>query len=633
MRTAGSPAFLEKLVPVWDRIRISPLRKGAFLYVVASLVVLAMLFLPDRDASLIASAERLAFDQQMRLLREVHPRPLAADVVLVGTDEQTYRLFEEPFALWHRHFADLMHALAKAHPRAVGMDFVLPENSYERNLPGGDMAMMRGLLDLKVATHLVYVQTVDSQGAQVPVQRNYRSIVGEANLGVDQHVRDLDGVSRHFGPLLDKEGQPIPSLVTQLLKGLGREAGAGAIDYSLGAPVRYVPMQDVAAMDEDKLARTFGGRVVLVGSLIGNTDRWALPTKLWKFDPGVPAELSDDDPVRFRQPGVLVHLQVLRSILGPGLIHEQVPRMKLALAALALLAVLLRGSAWNMIAAAVLVPVALVAANLVAIVSWQLLLPVATMTAAFWVALASRGLFDASEAMVERVRLHRTFAGQVSPAVMQEMLGGTLTPGINGQLAEVCVLFSDVRDFTTLSESLSPTVVTALLQRYFDRMVKAVHSYEGTVDKFIGDGMMVLFGAPQKLADPCGAAVQCALAMMDGLDALNQEFRAEGLPVLTIGIGINFGTVTVGNIGSSERHNYSAIGDAVNVAARLESLTKAIGRKILITESVVERLGGRFQFDVLGSHNLKGHSPVQVWGIRTRAVENVADPIPENVAA
>jgi adenylate cyclase len=119
------------------------------------------------------------------------------------------------------------------------------------------------------------------------------------------------------------------------------------------------------------------------------------------------------------------------------------------------------------------------------------------------------------------------------------------------------VLFSDVRDFTTLSENMPPKVVTTVLQRYFDRMVHAVHRYDGTVDKFIGDGMMVLFGAPRKSQDPCGDAVRCALAMLQGSTTLNEEFVREGLPTLTIGIGINYGTVTVGNIGSSERHNYS----------------------------------------------------------------------------
>jgi adenylate cyclase len=151
-------------------------------------------------------------------------------------------------------------------------------------------------------------------------------------------------------------------------------------------------------------------------------------------------------------------------------------------------------------------------------------------------------------------------------------------------------------------------------------MVKAVHRYDGTIDKFIGDGMMILFGAPRPLADPCSDAVQCALTMLHSLDELNIEFAREGLPTLVIGIGINYGSVVVGNIGSTERHNYSAIGDAVNVAARIEGLNKELGRKILITESVVDRIGDRFNFEPLGERLVKGHSPVKVWGIRAERV-------------
>jgi adenylate cyclase len=247
----------------------------------------------------------------------------------------------------------------------------------------------------------------------------------------------------------------------------------------------------------------------------------------------------------------------------------------------------------------------------------QTLVPVASIVFTLWAGFVTRAIVDGIENTIERGRLRRTFAGQVSPAVMNEMLAGSLSPGVSGQLADVCILFSDIRDFTTLSERMPPVVVTTVLQRYFDRMVRAVHLHEGTVDKFIGDGMMVLFGAPRSSADPCRDAVKCALAMMAELDELNSEFAAEGLPTLTIGIGINFGVVTVGNIGSSERHNYSAIGDAVNVAARLEGLTKELGRKILITEAVVSRIGESFHFEALGSHKVKGHSPVSVWGIRT----------------
>lgn len=617
MSSVAAPGRLARLLAFWDEVRASPLLKRFFLLAVVALVLAFAAFVPNEDESFVGDAERFAFDQQMRLLRTLYPRPLADDVVLVGTNEETYRVFDEPFALWHRRFAAVMHALAKARPRAVGVDFVLPERSFEKISPGIDIAMMRGLLDLKRATHLVYVQTVDSQGRLLSVQPNYRNIVMPENLGVDQHYRDADTVSRRFGRMYDRGGSEIPSLVSQVLKGLGRSPDEGFIDYSLGEPLPYVPLHEIIEWDEARLRKAFEGRVVMIGSLVGFVDRWRLPVKLLADDPGRPKPRAAGDPGDYIQPGVLIHLQALRSQLGPGLLHPLPGWVTFMLAALTAAGVLVRARSGVVVALSILVPLAVIGLGLVSIVSAGVLLPVATLLAAFWVGILTRAVFDAFEAVVERLRLRQSFAGQVSPAVMREMMSGSLSPGVSGQLAEVCVLFSDVRDFTTLSENLPPRVVTTVLQRYFDRMVKAVHRYDGTVDKFIGDGMMVLFGAPRKSEDPCGDAVQCALAMMDGLDALNIEFEREGLPTLTIGIGINYGTVTVGNIGSSERHNYSAIGDAVNVAARLEGLTKELGRKILITEAVVSRIGERFQFDALGSHKVKGHSPVNVWGIRT----------------
>ncbi len=402
---------------------------------------------------------------------------------------------------------------------------------------------------------------------------------------------------------------------------------AGYIDYSLGERLDYVPMHDVAPMPGSKglsdaeLRKRFGNRIVLVGSVIGGTDRWRIPVHLMVNDPG---HARDTDA--YDEPGVLIHAQVLRSHLASGLLHPLPSAVIIAMMLAAACAVFISVRPEAVIAASVGVPLVILGAGLAAILGAQTLLPVASVVATFWIALLVRGIFDAVEAIVERLRMQQHFAGQVSPAVMKEMLGGGLMPGVSGQLAEVCVLFSDVRDFTTLSENMPPHVVTTVLQRYFDRMVHAVHLYKGTVDKFIGDGMMVLFGAPLKSKDPCGDAVQCALGMMMALDSLNKEFEREGLPTLTIGIGINYGTVTVGNIGSSERHNYSAIGDAVNVAARVEGLTKELGRKIIITEAVVSRIEERFHFDPLGMHNVKGHSPVKVWGIRTsRAAPALAD--------
>jgi adenylate cyclase len=365
------------------------------------------------------------------------------------------------------------------------------------------------------------------------------------------------------------------------------------------------------------MRQAFERRVVLVGSLAPSEDHWRLPVRLLAPDARGLDHAGPQARVDLAQPGVLIHLQVLRSQLGAGLLHPSGDGLRWILCAFAALVVFSTAPPVIVLLGAVLVPLGLFVLGFWGVVEWQVLFPVGAIALAFWTGLAVRGVFDAIEATVERVRLQSSFAGQVSPAVMREMLAGGLAYGVGAEAAEVCVLFSDVRDFTTLSENMPPHIVTSFLQRYFDRMVNAVHRFDGTVDKFIGDGMMVLFGAPRKLGDPCGSAVRCALEMLNELDALNAEFRREGLPTLVIGIGINYGTVTVGNLGSTERHNYSAIGDAVNVAARVEGLTKDLGRKIVITEAVVSRIAERFHFDPLGSHNVKGHSPVTVWGIRT----------------
>src|SRR5207253_1227008 len=142
-----------------------------------------------------------------------------------------------------------------------------------------------GLLDLKRSTVLVYVQTVDGSGRLVPVQANYRNIIGEENLGIDQQLRDPDAVSREFGEMhaegtAGQQGEVIPTLASQMIIGMGRDTSAGFIDYSLGAPLEYVPIHAVKDMSDEELKRRFAGRVVLIGTLMGQTDRWRLPVKL-----------------------------------------------------------------------------------------------------------------------------------------------------------------------------------------------------------------------------------------------------------------------------------------------------------------------------------------------------------------
>ena len=621
-RTPAPEVPAAKPAGTWAALWGSRHSKGAILYATVAAFLVFSSVVPYGgnslgDDSLLAGAERIAFDLQMNLLRRFQPRPIASDVVLIGIDSGSEDVFTEPVALWHRHFANALRAIAMAKPLAIGVDVVPPERSYDDLLRPGldlDLTLFRAIRDVRQKAPVVFAFTVDRDGRAARMHPVFVRVLGEAGLGVDQQLRDPDGVSRRFSERELGKDRPAPTLVGQILRGIGRPVEEGYIDYSVGDPVTYLPMQSVIAWmengDAGKLAKAFDGRIVLIGYLEKRSDRWELPVKLITIE-------EAEGRRELSQPGVIVHLQALRSHLADGLLKPSPEVVRWLLCLLAAGLVFFNVRRVSVLLGAVALPLALLGASLVLMRGSQVLIPLASVVIALWAALVVRGVVDALESVVERTRLKRSFAGSVSPAVMKEMLGGSLSAGLGGQLADICVLFSDVRGFTTLTESLPAQTVTTLLQRYFDRMVHAVHRYDGTVDKFIGDGMMVLFGAPRKSQDPCGDAVQCALAMMAELDALNVEFEREGLPVLTIGIGINYGTVTVGNIGSSERHNYSAIGDAVNVAARVEGLTKELGRKIIITESVVSRIGERFHLDPLGTHKVKGHSPVNVWGIRT----------------
>ena len=196
-----------------------------------------------------------------------------------------------------------------------------------------------------------------------------------------------------------------------------------------------------------------------------------------------------------------------------------------------------------------------------------------------------------SAGLADRDRVRDLLGKVVSPEIAARLLQSEAVLG--GEEREVTILFSDLRNFTGLSERLSPQDVLALLNRYLDRMSAIVEEHHGVVDKFIGDAIMALFGAP--VADPEAAdhALAAAQAMELALRALNAELAAEGRPHLSLGIGINTARVVAGNMGSQRRLNYTVIGDGVNVAARLEALTKeaSYGTRILVSDST--RLAAR----------------------------------------
>lgn len=227
------------------------------------------------------------------------------------------------------------------------------------------------------------------------------------------------------------------------------------------------------------------------------------------------------------------------------------------------------------------------------------------------------GINQMMQGLRERNLIRDTFGKYVAPAVMEKVLDTARQAGAgNLQLASerkvVTVLFSDVRNFTRRTEEADPEAIVEQMNAYYERMVSVVDRFEGTVDKFIGDALMVLFGAPVSRPDDADRAVASGLAMRKELRLLNREFRKRKIKPLAIGIGIHTGEVIAGNIGSPNRLEYTVLGDAVNVASRIEGLTKKVNADMLLSEATVRQLKQRYAVRKIGRMSLKGKRATMV---------------------
>jgi len=220
----------------------------------------------------------------------------------------------------------------------------------------------------------------------------------------------------------------------------------------------------------------------------------------------------------------------------------------------------------------------------------------------------------------EKRQVKRTFSRFVSKDVYEQLVADPASAKVGGARREMSVLFADIRGFTTFTERGRPEDVVSQLNVYFSRMVEVVFANRGTVDKFVGDMVMALFGAP--LADPDHAdhAVQAALGMLDALRDQNARWAAEGKPHLEIGIGVNSGEMVAGIIGSDTIMSYTVIGDAVNLGSRIESLNKEYGTRLIVSEGTRARLKGRYDMKPLGAVTVKGKSePVNIFEVLAQA--------------
>ncbi len=556
---------------------------------------------------LAAPLQRRLVDAGFSLLRGAPVPAAVPDIVILGVDEATVAAIPEPVALWHRELGALLRGAAGAGARAVGIDLVLPERSYASIAPDLDRALVDGILTMRQAGGVVLAITADEGGRPRALHAPFRAAAGPTGTGYALWHVDPDRIVRRFDEALGANGEIVPTFTGQLARALGVEPVAGGINYALGDGFDVVPLVTaldwLRAGDTASLSRAFEGNIVLVGTTLPFFDRIDAPVSLARHP------RPEDN-----QPGVLVHAQTLRSLLAQRMVQPAPAWLAVLLAGLAGLAWL--GGRRPVFATATVagIVVLALAAGLWAL-GRDLVLPVGAIIVTAVLAAGMRLLVEAVGAWRERLRLRGAFAGYVSPQVMSEIEDGRLA-GLAVARRFICVLVLDVRNFTTRSEKESPERIVGMLNALCEEATAAIHTHGGTVDKFMGDGILAFFGAPVPHADPCAAAFAAARDILERVRRMAQSLAAAGETPIEIGIGLSCGEAIVGHIGAATRHAYTAIGDCVNVAARLESLTKDLGHPMVLSHAVVERLAERDRLVALGVQPLKGHTPHEVYGWR-----------------
>ena len=440
----------------------------------------------------------------------------------------------------------------------------------------------------------------------------YEALKEVTTYGFSNTAPDYDDIVRHALLSLEYEGETMYSFSYQTyleyMKFLGKEAYVPRVDAMNLYGIRYIEQPDkydryswAKVMNDEVDLRTFKDTVVLVGAYTaGMMDQYSVP--------------HSNQGQMF---GVEIHANIIDSLCR-GYSYQAVPALYVTLVNIGvclLFLLLLRKT--NMFvgiagAAALIIGDLLIGRELFQrgyyIYPFGLAVCILLMLAGHIV-----GKYVGE--WLSKRRIMKEFKKYVAPQVLEQMnKSGELSIKLGGESRDIAVLFVDIRGFTTLSEALSPEQVVEMLNEYLALTTEAIFKNGGTLDKFIGDATMAVFNAPVDLPDYEARAVQAALDIVQGAAKVNVRIKEKIGREVAFGVGVNCGKAVVGNIGCETRMDYTAIGDTVNTAARLEG--KALGGQVVISENLRKRLEGRIITEPLGEMALKGKAePLAVHSV------------------
>ena len=570
------------------------------------------------------------YDLSLAINRE-RPGSNGEPVAVIALDRGSLaspELAATPRVLFGPFWAKLIDGLAESGAKAIGFDIIF---SYSANrFPALDRHYEHGFYDALARHH---DRLVLARSAGLPVAPPIEAAVYDldtdtgkeepAAIGFAELIPDGDGVQRRVTPdMATPDGQLLPTFSTALLARAKAPAMSEPVLLAPPAPLETIPayrlIDVLRCLDQRPAAvrEAFLGKVVLIGSTLPEEDRKRTPDRLMR-PARLPAKEGEDcaldrlgasHPESGTTPGVFVHAAAVESVMTGNLVRAvPLPGRSAAAVLTSLCGSLLGFATTPLVAALGVVGLAIVCFGLaLVLLPYGLWFPVAVPAAG---AIASMVLAYIVRFLAEerrRRRVQDAFSHYLAPSIVDQLAESEAELRLGGERREITVMFADLSGFTALSTRLPPEALMALTNTYHTLMVNAVEATGGYVNQFVGDAVMAIWGAPLPDPDHAANAARAALQIVDSVMRAKAEADIRGEPSYAVKIGINTGPAVVGNVGAPKRYNYTAVGETVNIAARLESVPEDYGCRIVVGPKTAAATAERFLLCELDWIKVKG---------------------------